>query len=140
MATPRDHCRHGPLVALGNNRDNFHSASVRLLSRYPGRLLVPSPVLAETCWMLESRVGTDAELKFLDPVRTGMFELVEPTVEDVDRIHELVAGYADLPLGATDASVVSIAERLGVPALAALDRLHFSVVRPRHIPAFTLLP
>ncbi|GAA0509028.1 hypothetical protein GCM10009533_04790 [Saccharopolyspora spinosporotrichia] len=90
--------------------------------------------------MLESRVGTDAELKFLDPVRTGMFELVEPTVEDVDRIHELVAGYADLPLGATDASVVSIAERLGVPALAALDRLHFSVVRPRHIPAFTLLP
>jgi len=53
---------------------------------------------------------------------------------------ELVARYADLPLGTTDASVVALAERLGVDELATLDRRHFSVVRPRHVEALTLLP
>ncbi len=45
-----------------------------------------------------------------------------------------------MPLGATDASVVAIAERLGIDTIATLDRRHFTVVRPAHIEAFTLLP
>lgn len=53
---------------------------------------------------------------------------------------ELVAQDADLPLGTTDASVVAIAERLVVTEIATLGRRHFSVVRPRHVSAFTLLP
>jgi predicted nucleic acid-binding protein len=36
--------------------------------------------------------------------------------------------------------VIALAERLGVTRVATLDQRHFSVVRPRHIPAFTLLP
>ncbi|GAA2776621.1 type II toxin-antitoxin system VapC family toxin [Saccharopolyspora taberi] len=130
----------GPLVALGNLRDHHHSACMDLFSRYPGKLLVPSTVIAETCWLLESRVGVTAEVMFLDQVRSGMFELAELSGEDLDRVRELVSKYSDLPLGTTDASVVSIAERLGVAAVATLDRRHFSVVRPRHVPAFALLP
>jgi predicted nucleic acid-binding protein len=53
---------------------------------------------------------------------------------------ELVELYADWPLGGTDASVIAIAERLGVTKVATLDRRHFAAVRPRHIEAFTLLP
>ncbi|MHB1886762.1 MAG: hypothetical protein ACYCVV_17480, partial [Acidimicrobiales bacterium] len=59
---------------------------------------------------------------------------------DLDRIAELVARYADLPLGMVDASVVGVAERLGVAELATIDRRDFNVVRPRHVEAFTLLP
>jgi hypothetical protein len=29
---------------------------------------------------------------------------------------------------------------LRIPELATIDRRHFSVVRPRHVEAFTLLP
>jgi predicted nucleic acid-binding protein len=47
---------------------------------------------------------------------------------------------ADLPLGTTDASVIALAERLEVPEVATLDHRHFTVVRPRHTKAFTLLP
>ena len=53
---------------------------------------------------------------------------------------ELVESYADLPLGGTDASVIALAERFGVTTLLSLDRRHFSVVRPRHVGAFDLLP
>jgi hypothetical protein len=52
----------------------------------------------------------------------------------------LVSTYADLPLGTTDATVIALTERLGATAVATLDRRHFSVVRPRHAPALTLLP
>jgi predicted nucleic acid-binding protein len=48
--------------------------------------------------------------------------------------------YADLPLGTTDAAVITIAERLDIAEVATLDRRHFTVVRPRHANAFTLLP
>lgn len=43
-------------------------------------------------------------------------------------------------MGGTDASIVAIAERLGVTQIATLDRRHFGVVRPNHVDAFTLLP
>jgi uncharacterized protein len=64
--------------------------------------------------------------------------LLEP--DDWRRAAELVTRYADMPLGAVDASVVAVAERLGLAEIATIDRRHFSVVRPRHIDAFTLLP
>lgn len=55
---------------------------------------------------------------------------------------ELAKRYADLGLGlgGTDASLVALAERLGLTTLATFDRRHFTVVRPAHTPSFTLLP
>ena len=35
---------------------------------------------------------------------------------------------------------VSLAERLNTDLIITLDRRHFSAVRPRHCPAFRLLP
>jgi len=42
--------------------------------------------------------------------------------------------------GTTDASVAAIAERLRLTGVATLDRRHFTVVRPRHVDALSLLP
>jgi predicted nucleic acid-binding protein len=53
---------------------------------------------------------------------------------------ELIETYADLRLGTIDASVVAAAARLGMTTIATLDHRHFTVVRPRHTSAFTLLP
>lgn len=38
---------------------------------------------------------------------------------------ELVAEYADFPLGGKDASVIALAERLDASAILTLDRRHF---------------
>ena len=65
---------------------------------------------------------------------------VDLSPSDVARVAELVAQYDDLPLGTTDASVIALAERLGVDEIATLDQRHFRVVRPRHVDALTLLP
>jgi uncharacterized protein len=62
------------------------------------------------------------------------------TVADTDRMAELVETYASLRLGGVDASVIAVAERLNVATIATLNRRDFTVVRPRHVQALTLLP
>jgi predicted nucleic acid-binding protein len=56
------------------------------------------------------------------------------------RIGALVEQYGDFPLGGADASVIALTERLETDLVITLDRRHFRAVRPRHCPAFTLLP
>jgi uncharacterized protein len=130
----------GPIVALLNDRDDQHERCRDFLANYPGPLLVPTTVFTEVCMLVERRRGTRAELAFLSDVRSGLFTMLESTSADLDRIFELVETYADLPLGTVDASVIALAERLNLPAVATLDHRHFSVVRPRNVPAFELLP
>jgi predicted nucleic acid-binding protein len=136
-------CDTGPIFAAADRRDADHHACVELFTglRLAGRrLLLPQTVMAEVGYMLEAKVGTFAEAAFLESVADGSFELVDLTQSDAARIAELVTRYDDLPLGTTDASVIAIAERLGVGEIATLDHRHFRVVRPNHLESFTLLP
>ena len=132
-------CDTGVLVAAANVKDQQHEACARLLSRAAGPLLVPSPVIAEVCYLLESRRGSRTEASFLRSFEDGL-HLAEVTPADLSRMAELVSTYDDLPLGAVDASVVAVAERVNAAEIATLDRRHFSIVRPRHVPLFQLLP
>jgi len=128
----------GPLVALLDRSDSHHSTCAKLLSTLPGRLLVPATVVVEVCWMVDRR--PDVEAAFLNAVASGEFEFVGVTANDLGRMAELVSRYADFPLGAVDASVIALAERLDVRQVATLDRRHFPAVRPRHVEALILVP
>jgi predicted nucleic acid-binding protein len=94
--------------------------------------------MTEVCWLLERWPKVEAE--FLAQVARGTFELVHFTPADLTRMGELVLQYADFPLGGVDASVIAVAERFRVDRVATLDRQHFSVVNPAHVPALTSLP
>lgn len=80
--------------------------------------MVPQLVVAEVSYLLEARLGADAEVKFLGDLAAGHFVTEPVKPGDWIRIAELVAEYRDLPLGTVDASVVVAAERLGVAQLA----------------------
>ena len=115
----------------------------RSLHRPPlaGRsVLVPGPVIAEVGYLLQRRGGPRIEAAFLQSFadRTLVHVGLEPM--DFVRMVDLVETYADFPLGTTDASVIAIAEQLGITEIATLDHRHFRAVRPRHTKALTLLP
>ncbi len=97
-------------------------------------------MVSEVVYLLETRLGTNAEIRFLGDLAAG--NLIAEPVRPADwiRIAELVAAYRDLPLGTVDASVVAAAERLDLVELATLDRRHFTVVRPAHAAAFEIVP
>lgn len=107
---------------------------------HQGPLVVPTLVITEVAYLVETRLGPEAEVRFLGDVASGAFT-TEPVVPaDWIRIAELVWQYRDLPLGTVDASVVTAGERLGIREVATLDRRHFSVVRPTHTSTFELVP
>lgn len=128
------------LVAAARTADTNHDAAARLLETINEPLLVPPTVLAEVCYLLNEWGGPGVEVRFLRDIRPGGLQLAELTTADVARMADLVERYADLRLGGTDASLVAIAERLRIDRIATFDRRHFTVVRPAHVAAFTLLP
>ena len=97
-------------------------------------------MIAEVTYLIGSRLGWQAEVRFLGDLAGGNFTLEPVHPSDAIRIAELVARYRDLPLGTVDASVVAAAERLGVRQIATTDRRHFSVVQPAGSASFELLP
>jgi predicted nucleic acid-binding protein len=120
--------------------DDHHMESLELLESHPGPLVVPILVVTEVAYLLARRLGAESEVRFLGDFAAGNL-ISEPVAgQDWLRIAELVGRYRDLPLGTVDASVVAAAERLQLSQIATLDRRHFAVVRPAHIPTFELLP
>ncbi len=113
-------CDTGVLLAAGNVKDQAHQACLRLLRRAEGPLLVPSPVLGEMGYLLQSRVGPQAEAAFLKSFSSDGFHVAEIEEEDIRRMAELVETYMDLPLGIVDAAVIAIAQRLRLTEITTL--------------------
>jgi uncharacterized protein len=70
----------------------------------------------------------------------GELSVIDLTPGDYMRAGALIRQYTDLGLALVVASVVAIAERLGISTIATLDRRDFNVVRPSHVDAFELVP
>lgn len=136
-------CDTGPLVAAALSNDADHAACVKLftdLHEAGTEVLVPATVVAEVGYLLSREAGSRVESLFLRSLADGDFSTVDLTPEDYERMADLVTTYGSLPLGTTDASVIALAERFRVTEVATLDRRHFTVVRPVHVNALTLLP
>lgn len=136
-------CDTGPFAALSNEKDRYYFVANELFRDFHltnEDILLPATVLAEVCYWLNRHGGPEVEAAFLDSVADGTFELVDLTTKDIERTAELVRQFSSFPLGATDASVIAVAERLGVREIATFDRRHFPAITPKAGGHFTLLP
>lgn len=132
-----------PIVAATFTTERHHHSCVELftrLRRSNERLLLPPTVAVEAGYLIDKLGGAQREVEFLEGVADGGLEPVDLTTQDYRRMAELAGQYADMRLGTTDASVIALAERLGITQVATLDHRHFRPVRPRHVDALTLLP
>ena len=133
-------CDTGPLYASADRDDAAHTACLELFQAAREPLVVPAPVLVELDWLMTARLGSAAFDTVLCSIEERSLSVEDLRQGDYARIRELRTRYADLALGFTDAAVVAVAERYDERRLVSLDRRHFGVVRPRHVPAFELLP
>ena len=130
----------GPLVATADRADKDHTACRDLLEGDEGPLVTTAMVIAEAAYLIDRQLGAKAEASLYESIIDGQIEVAALSIDDWQRVRELVTTYADLRLGGTDASVIALAERRGTSRNATLNRRHFAVVRPRHADAFELLP
>lgn len=130
----------GVAYAAADRDDPDHAASAEVLRIHAGELVIPVPVIVETSWLVSDRLGPAEEVGFLRSVNAGELRRVDLDQAEWERATELVEQYSDLNLGLVDASIVVVAERLGITTLATLNHRDFRVVRPRHTHAFELIP
>jgi predicted nucleic acid-binding protein len=115
----------GFLVALGIKRDPRHYAGREFLAGYSGELLVPAPVVSETCYFL-STAGKVRLLDWINQPRHKVLDLPEVAYSEVGRI---LAHYAALDPDFTDAAIVWLAQECGCSAILTVDVRDFSTLR-----------
>lgn len=77
------------------------------------------------------------EAQFLS--RCGFLDIRGPEPDEWPRIADIAQMYGSFGFGGTDASVLSLAERLETDVILTLDDRHFRAVRPRHVQSLRLL-
>ena len=125
------------LLAATNWRDPGHTASAAVLA--DNEWILPEPVLVEVDHMLRSRsIDRTAFLTLIQTIESGQVDLAGLTADDYTRVRELYGQYPQMDF--VDTAIVALAERLKETTIATLDHRDFRIVRPKHIPAFTLVP
>ena len=130
----------GIIYALADRSDAWHIRARTFVENYKGTLIIPATVVPEACYLLHTHLSPEAETAFIKTIvnRALRLELVDE--DDLGRSIEIMNAYSDLMIGLVDSTIVSVAERLKISAIMTTDRRHFSVIKPKHCAAFTLLP
>jgi predicted nucleic acid-binding protein len=119
------------VVETAADHERFRGAIDQARTRY-----VPGLVLAELDYFLRDERGAMQAL--MQDVARGAFTYAAPTAAQLARAMAIDKRYADLGLGLVDASLVALAEDLGVRRIATRDVRHFRAVRLRDGSAFEL--
>jgi predicted nucleic acid-binding protein len=121
----------GPLIALFNARDHWHTPVVEWLKAHPEwRLLTTWPVATEVCALLARRIGNPAALDFLRWAQRGGIEIDAPLPTSLREVLAISERFQDLPFDLADASVAETAARLRLLHVLSIDA-DFDVYRER---------
>ena len=116
-------------LALSNRRDRHHQTAKTLLSELREPLITTWPVLTETCHLLLTRIGNDAQGRFIQSYASGAFDVLDLSRDDAPKIAKLMKKYADLPMDLADASLLLLAEHLGHGRILSTDERDFKAYR-----------
>lgn len=130
----------GAVFALIDTSDSWHRACRKFVESHQGQLVVPCSILPEIDYLVSTRLEPGLMKSFLSDIEQGSVSLEDVRSSDLTRVTAIMEACGDLDIGFVDASLVAIAERLEIDTIFTLDRRHFSVVRPRHVPEFKLVP
>lgn len=129
----------GAVVALVNRDDRYHRTAVDWFRRFRGEMLTTEAVITETAYVLAaSSAHQRAALVWFQRARAAELLRIEPVADHAELAH-IIDKYADLPCDYADASLIALAERTGVTAIATVDQRDFSVYRLRGRKRFRLL-
>jgi len=120
------------LVRGAPDHRRFRAAIEAARARY-----IPGLVLAEADYFLRNE--RKAMRALIADLTSGAVTYAAPTPDQLARAMDVDAEFSDLGLGLVDASIVVLAEDLGLRRIATRDIRHFSAVRLRDGSAFELV-
>ncbi len=90
-------------LAAADRRARRHDECLALINAHRGGLASTTPVIAETAWLLLDCDGPNAQQQFIGSILTGDITVIDLTAADWNRVHELIAIYADASVDIIDA-------------------------------------
>jgi hypothetical protein len=130
------------LVAAFNHRDFNHIRARNVLleiAQQREAVIVPSPVIVETFYMISVRNGYAQSINAYNIVRSN-YPLVNLTDLDLDRMYQIMWQYRDNEFDYADTAIMALSERLNITRIFTFDRRDFSSYRPAHRAAYALVP
>lgn len=129
----------GPLIAVLDDRDQWHEAAKAAGSALLRRCVTTEAVVVEAAHFIGRRRGEPARVvEFLVGLDIPIVALHRPLHEECAA---LMRRYAGVPMDYADATLVALADRLGIRQIFTLDRRGFRQYRgtARRTP-FTIVP
>jgi len=126
------------LLSLYNRREPTHPSVAEAVAQEQGPLVVSPYVVAELDYLVSTRLGADAEQRVLAELASPAYVLAAIDRDDLRACTELVSRYPGI--GVTDASMLVLADRLGIDRVLTLDRRHFEMVRSPSGRALAIVP
>ena len=126
-------------LALANRKDKHHERAKSCLSKLQEPLITTWAVMTETCYLLLSRLGSEAQQTFIQSYAAGAFEVFELNRDHAPKIAKRMKKYRDLPMDLADASLLILAEHLGHGRILSTDERDFKAYRWKRHKPFTNL-
>lgn len=117
----------GPIVAFFDRDDRYHSLCVEILKEIQEPLITTWPVITECFYLLNFSWKVQDDL-WLFIQRRGL-EIHPLDREAQARCRELMKQYRDLSMDLADATLIALAEQVGVSKIFTLDHKDFSIYR-----------
>ena len=116
----------GPLIALFDSSDKYHSDSVNFIKTNKFPLITTIASVTETLHLLD--FNRNAQIDFIEWISRGAVEIQNIGNSDFGRLKELTEKYRDLPMDFADSCLVYLAEKMDLNTIATIDR-DFSIYR-----------
>ena len=128
----------GPFVALLDSSEKNHERCVRFFKDFKGQLFTTEPVLTEVLYLLGPSIK--AQRAGLEFILKGGAMLVPQSQESLRRGLELMEKYREIPMDFADATLVVLAEEMGITESFTLDSRGFNTYRIQGKKGFSLWP
>lgn len=128
----------GPLVAYLDAGDSYHNAVGSCLDDFSGQLVTTGAVITEAMhFVSDTKVGPRLLAEFVTGSGSQVYDFAQPA--ELREAAALMERYADTPMDYADATLVLLAQGLGVKDILTLDRRGFSVYRMKRRQSFRLV-
>ena len=109
----------GPIIALFDRSDNYHTKVLNFLQDYQGKLITSLAVVTEVSHMLDFNLNV--QIDFLKWIELGGLEIYNISQNDIANIREMMQKYIDIPMDFADASLMYIANRENIKDIVSID-------------------
>ena len=128
----------GPFVALLDSSERNHGRCVRFLKEFHGQIFTTEPVLTEVMYLLGPSIRDQrAAMEF---ILRGGATLIPQSLNSLKRAMAFMEKYKDVPMDFADATLVTLAEEMGISEIFSLDTKGFSTYRIHGKKPFKIWP